>query len=420
MDILLTLNKLIAIIFIACYSYQMVYLAVSLLTRRRKFADGPQNRYAVLISARNEESVIAELIGSIRRQNYPADRLDVFVVADNCTDGTAKVARAAGATGVWERFDRQQVGKGYALRFLYRRIREELPGNYYSGYFVFDADNLLDENFVREADKVFGAGYRVVTGYRNSKNYGDNWISAGYALWFLREAQCLNKARMRLGVGCNVTGTGFLVHHEILERTGGWNCFLLTEDLEFTVNCVLDGEKIGYCADAVFYDEQPVEFRQSWNQRMRWAKGAWQVLGRYGGRLMKRFLATGDFSCFDYMMGIPPAMVLSFASVCVNLAAMVLSILRFDGAVLMSLTAMLQVVQNCGGTIFLLGLVTVLTEWRRIHCKPLRKLWSAVTLPAFMLTYIPIALISLFRKVEWKPIRHSVVKSVEEIRRGVN
>ena len=131
-------------------------------------------------------------------------------------------------------------------------------------------------------NKVFDSGYKVITSYRNSKNYDSNWISAGYSLWFLREAKYLNNSRMQLGTSCAISGTGFLVSAEIIRNNGGWIHHLLTEDIEFTVDSVIHGVKIGYAANAILYDEQPTLFRQSYNQRLRWAKGFYQVFAKYG------------------------------------------------------------------------------------------------------------------------------------------
>lgn len=163
---------------------------------------------------------------------------------------------------VYTRFNREKVGKGYALEQLLLHIEEDYP-KVYDGFFVFDADNVLDCRFVEEMNRTFSDGYEVVTSYRNSKNYGDNWISAGYALWFIRESRYLNNSRMLLGTSCAVSGTGFLFSRQVMESTNGWKFHLLTEDIEFSVHHILQGRKIGFCADAVLYDEQPVTFRQS-------------------------------------------------------------------------------------------------------------------------------------------------------------
>lgn len=261
------INHIISTAFLICYAYQIIFLLVPFFLKKKKTTAEKLYSYAVLISARNEEAVIGNLIQSIRAQNYPPELVTVFVVADNCTDATASIARREGAV-VWERNNLESVGKGYALDYLLGKITETYPSETFDGYFVFDADNLLDENYIREMNNTFSEGYRIVTSYRNSKNFSGNWISAGYALWFMREAKYVNNSRMLLGTSCAVSGTGFLFHRDILARYGGWKFFLLTEDIEFTVSNILADEKIGYCGSAVFYDEQPTSFRQSWRQRM--------------------------------------------------------------------------------------------------------------------------------------------------------
>ncbi len=273
-----TFNLIMFAILSSMYFYQVIYIMLTLVSGKKRTewrAPAKLHRYAAVIAARNEEAVIGELIRSIRNQNYPSGLLDIFVVADNCTDRTADVARAAGAI-VCERSNRRAVGKGYALNHIFSIIRYSYSDKHYDGFFVFDADNLLDENFVMEMNRVFNSGYRIVTSYRNSKNYSSNWISAGYALWFLREAAYLNGPRMMLGTSCAVSGTGFLVSSDIIRERGGWKHYLLTEDIEFSVDQIMRGETIGYCAKAVLYDEQPCTFRQSWNQRLRLAKGFYQ------------------------------------------------------------------------------------------------------------------------------------------------
>lgn len=194
-------------IFVLLYLYQTLYLLVGLFCKPKRFVAENFHRYAVLISARNERAVIANLIESIKNQDYASELVDIFVVADNCTDDTAVVARQAGAI-VFERYDEQQKGKGYALNYLLGMIKQQYGPDYYEGYFVFDADNILEKDYISQMNTVFDNGYSLVTSYRNSKNYSDNWITSGYGLWFLREARYLNNARMILGASCVVSGTG--------------------------------------------------------------------------------------------------------------------------------------------------------------------------------------------------------------------
>ena len=414
MKTIIYLNCLISIVFTLCYAYQFFYIFVGLLKKPKNYTALRDHKYAVVISARNERDVIGQLIQSIKNQKYPSDLIDVFVIADNCTDDTAQVARDAGAL-VYERFNIVQVGKGYALDWMFDIINSDYADKGYEAFMIFDADNLLDRNYVMEMNKVFDQGYRIITSYRNSKNFGSNWISAGYSLWFLREAKFLNNSRMHLNTSCAISGTGFLVSSEIIRKNGGWIHHLLTEDIEFTVDSVINGEKIGYCADAVLYDEQPTSFRQSYTQRLRWAKGFYQVFSNYGSRLFRGAL-KGSFSCFDMLMTVMPAMLLTLISSIINAIAVPLGILSNSPETEVLLQTLLQTIANFYGLFFILGAITTITEWKQIHCSKIKIIMNLFTFPVFMLTYVPIAVIAIFKKVEWKPIKHSVVCTLDEVR----
>ena len=410
------INHIIALLFAACYFYQFLYIFVPFVKKSRAAEAGKLHRYAVLIAARNEEAVIAKLIESIKNQNYPSELIEIFVVADNCTDNTAQKARTAGAY-VYERFNRYKIGKGYAIEFLLDRIAEEYPESPFDGYFVFDADNLLDENYIAEMNKSFSNGNRIITSYRNSKNYGSNWISAGTALWFLRESQYLSRSRSLLGVSCAVSGTGFLFHREIIERSGGWKFFLLTEDIEFSIYNVINGERIAYCESAVLYDEQPARFRQSWNQRMRWTKGNMQVCRKYGARLIKSIFKNKSFSSFDMTMTIFPAVILAALSSIINLTGLIYGFtLKSDYMTIIQ--SLWESMLKAYFMFFMIGMVTTITEWKRIYCPAVKKILYAFTFPIFMFTYVPITIAALFKKVEWKPIEHRESITLKEIRKA--
>ena len=399
-------TRWLGIIFVLCYAYQFLYIPVALAPKKKKKVQAPLRRYAILISARNEESVIAQLLDSISQQDYPADLIVPFVVADNCTDATARVARDAGAV-VYERFNKQQVGKGYALNYLIQQIRDAWGDDYFDGYFVFDADNLLQPDYISRMNEVFGEKYQIVTSYRNSKNYGDNWISAGYALWFLRESRYLNHPRFLLNTSCAVSGTGFFFSHAVLQEIGPWPFHLLTEDIEFSIYHVTQGHKIAFCPDAVLYDEQPTSFRQSWRQRTRWAKGYMQVFACYGKDLVKGAL-KGNFSCFDMSMSIMPAFFLSAISIICNVALTVMITLA-GGSLVEALEPALGLLMGIYNFVFVVGIITTITEWKQIHTSTAKKILYIFTFPLFMATYIPISVAALFqRNVQWKPIEHRV------------
>ena len=398
-------NQIISLLFVLCYSYQVVYIAIVLLHRRRRQIAHRQHRFAVLCSARNEEAVIGELVQSVLGQDYPRELIDMYVVADNCTDGTARVAREAGAY-VLERFDQKKRGKGYALDFLLQQIFASRGRDAYDAYLVFDADNLLRKDYLAAMNRSLCQGNKIITSCRNTKNYGDNWISAAYGLWFLRESKFLNEARDIVGTSAMVAGTGFLMHKDIVKENDGWPYHQLSEDTEFTMDQVIKGHKVAYCADAVFYDEQPTSFQQSVQQRLRWAKGYFQALGKLRGNLMN----TG-FAGYDILMTNLPAMFLTMIGLGVNLTALVLSFFGPPIFVVRTWNCLVEFALGYYLSILLSGGVTLVTMWRAIGAPGWKKVAYFPLFPLFMFTYLPISVAALFCKVEWTGIQHHSVRN---------
>ena len=413
MQVLGIINVVIGVIFTLCYFYQFVFLIVAYVGKRENIPDADPRKYAVLIAARNESAVIHNLLNSLNAQDYPKDRFTVFLVADNCTDNTAEIARKYGAT-VYERFNQVEKGKGYAIDYLIKCIERDYGDDYCDAYIVFDADNVAEKNYITEMNKTFSDGYEATTSYRNSKNYGDNWISAGYGLWYLRESKYLHNSRMLMNTSCAISGTGFLVSKRLIEKHGGWKFFLLTEDIEFSICNVVEGERIGYCADAELYDEQPVTFKQSWKQRLRWSKGFFQVFGKYGGKLIKGIFKNRSFACLDMIMNIMPAFIITNLSIIISLVAIAVGLYR-------GIDFMPVLDSFCGYLIFTyfvmftIGAVTTVTEWKKIACPNWKKIFYLFTFPIFMFTYLPISAVALFKKVRWEPIEHTRSKSLDDI-----
>ena len=269
---------------------------------------------------------------------------------------------------------------------------------------VFDADNVLDANFVSEMNRVFDGGADIVTGYRNSRKFCDNWISAGYGLWFLRESRYLNLPRHLVGGSAVVSGTGFLFSEKVRLEQGGWPFHTLSEDTEFSAYHIVRGKKIATAPDAIFYDEQPTGFRQSWNQRLRWSRGYLQVLGKYGKKLTCGML-RGQFACYDMMMSIAPAAILSILGLVVSVVGFMDHFL--GGDVFAAVFSLGLPWVNIYLTLFAMGALTMFSERRRIAMSTGKKIRYCFTFPLFMATYLPITIVALFvRKVAWVPIVH--------------
>ena len=412
-----TINIILTIIFFVCYAYQFFYIPVRLFFAKRAEEKEKAkmvlktHTFAFLICGRNEEAVIGDLIDSIRNQDYDQSLLTVFVMADNCTDHTAEVAKTHGAV-VYTRDNLKEIGKGYALQELRRHITEDYPEGF-DGYFVFDADNVLAPNYVTEMNKCFCAGNDVITSYRNSKNFGQNFVTMGYGVWFLHEASFLNHPRKILGASCAVSGTGFLFSRKVAEEIVDWPYHLLTEDIEFSADRITHGKSISYCPSAEFFDEQPTKLKTAWRQRMRWARGYLQVIRHYGWTLIKGIF-KGSFACFDMAMNIMPAYILTIASIALNVTLAIWGTIIGDD-IMIAVWSILRLLGSAFGAVFVIGAFAVITDWKRIHMTTAKKILSMLFFPFYMATYIPIAVAAIFIRSEWKHIPHDAsVKKLKE------
>ena len=298
--------------------YQLIVSICSLIKFKEKpILEDKQNRFMTIIPAHNEENVVANLIESLKNQDYPKELYDIYVIADNCTDNTAKIAKEAGAI-VYERFDEDKKTKGYALQwFLAQKIQEDAP---YDAFCVFDADNIADKNFLKAMNKKLCQGENVVQGYRDIKNPTDNWITAGYAIFYWTMNRFYHLARYNLGLSPLLNGTGFMVRFDVIKPTG-WDTKTLTEDIEFSLKNIIAGRKLGWATDAIVYDEQPTGFKQSWTQRSRWTVGHIQCMKEYTGLLAAAVKEKKTLMNFDgllYILGSIPMFVITLILLLIN------------------------------------------------------------------------------------------------------
>lgn len=278
-------------------AYLFVISIFGWVKRREESADNysPVNRFAIVVAAHNEQNVIGSIVRNLSNLDYPAHLYDIFVIADNCNDNTAKIARENGAIA-FERFDDNKKGKGYALEWMFDKIFK--MEKHYDAVCVLDADNLLSLNFLKEMNKKLCKGHKVIQGYLDSKNPGDSFIAASYSAAFWTNNRIFQLARYYLGLSCVLGGTGFVVTTDLLKEIG-WGATSLTEDLEFTIKLILRGERVYWSHEAVVYDEKPLTMKQSWNQRKRWMQGQSDCACRYLKALLSRAIKKKDLVAFD-------------------------------------------------------------------------------------------------------------------------
>lgn len=318
MEYLYMIQQALVWIITIFWIYQLVISVCSLVKLKEKpILEEKVNRFMAIIPAHNEENVIGPLVESLINQNYPKDYYDIYVIADNCTDRTAEIAEKAGAI-VLNRFDEEHKTKGYALQwFLEQKIKEDAP---YDAFCIFDADNIVDSNFLKAMNKKLCQGEDVVQGYRDIKNPTDSWVSAGYALFYWTMNRFYHLARYNVGLSPLINGTGFMVRFDVI-KPDGWNTNTLTEDIEFSLKRIINGKKLGWATDAIVYDEQPVGFKQSWKQRTRWTVGHIQCLERYTKPLaaaVKEHKTMMNFDGLLYLIGSIPMFILTLVLLALN------------------------------------------------------------------------------------------------------
>lgn len=362
----------------------------------------PKYKFAVLIAARNEERVIGGLLESLDNQNYPKDCYEVFVIPNNCSDETEQIARDAGATIVVPQT--QISSKGQALQYAMKLLAER---DDLDAFAIFDADNIVHPDFLKRMNDALcekGGAYRVAQGFRNSKNYDDNWISSSYSIFYWYQNFFFNRARMIINGSASINGTGFILKKDVfLEH--GFDTYTMTEDIEFTAQCALNQEKILFVEDAVTYDEQPIHTGTSWTQRRRWSTGTMQCFRRYAGSLLKGFFKGKGIPCLDMLMNFaaPYVQIISFilliCRICFGIFGIVVSdIISYFyslGLIFFIATYIISVIMS--------SLIVIYNR------KSLLKAISGILMfPIFIIMWIPINITCLFVKSKkWVQIRHN-------------
>jgi cellulose synthase/poly-beta-1,6-N-acetylglucosamine synthase-like glycosyltransferase len=403
-----------------------VFFVVGLFTKKKFPETNELKKYGIFVAARNEEAVVGNLIDSIKKNNYPQEKLTIFVIAHNCTDNTAQVAREHGAI-VYEYNNDNERTKGYAIKYLFEQIKKDYGINYVDGYIGLDADNILDVNYITELNKAFVAngGKNVITSFRNSKNFGTNIISAMYGMYFIQGCRFESRGRTVTGCSTRISGTGYVVPAAVLDN--GWNYVTLTEDWEFSADQILRGNKIIYCDEAIFYDEQPTHVKIMLRQRLRWARGHLLVcLSRFKDLIKGLFVpaskggAKYKGSVYDITVNILPIPVISFSMFLIEAILYAFApLFGYELAEVWLIWAISLMVSAIVFylSVFLTGVLLVIIEHKRINRVNIWKLIAALIVwPIFLFISIPLEFISLFmHNVGWKTIPHKDTTTFEHV-----
>jgi 1,2-diacylglycerol 3-beta-glucosyltransferase len=248
-----------------------------------------KRRFAIIVPAHNEEAVIARTLDSLLRLNYPRRLFDVHVVADNCDDRTAAIARRY-TPFVHERSDETARGKGQALRWLFDR----LPAGGYDAFAVVDADGVVCPDFLSAMNDRLESGCLAVQGYDGVLNPEQSWVSSLRAVAFCLLHHSRRKGMSALGASAGLAGNGMVFAAE-LWRAREWDAFGLTEDLELHSKLAMAGVKVALAPGASVLSDMPTSLAASRDQNLRWERGRLALAGSYAPRLLAAAFRSRDW-----------------------------------------------------------------------------------------------------------------------------
>lgn len=411
---------LLTIIGIA-FGVQLIYTLLFFVKAKSYPKAKKQHKFGIVIPARNEAAVIGDTIKCLLNSDYPRELFDVFVVADNCTDDTAELARAAGAI-VYERTDPdpKHHRAGYALKFLFEKIMAEHPDGY-EVFIKFDADNLMDPDYISRMNDAFDAGVKSARGYSNSKNIDQNVVAGISGLWYIRDCRFANNFRSAIGQGTMLGGAGMMFSAEIIEKHGGWDCLSAVDDAEFTMRRLNEDKiKTMYVKDAIVYEDQPSTIKDTYRRYLRMARTLNSLFYTQGLKSFFLFFARWKWTYIDMfitLMFIPVCVLM-----CIWLPIYYGYVLIYNGLV-GNWDVFWTYVKTIGYALafafvlmfILQALLAVALEHKRIKTSFKKMLPSVFLFPAFMIIYAAAITIGVFSKPKWRQVARNVVPSASVI-----
>lgn len=355
------------------------------------------HNYAILIPARNESLVIEKLLISIENQTKKINPEDVYVIVETKKDKTVSVVEKHKMTIVYRK-NLNKKRKGFALDDA---IKEILKSNKkYDAYFIFDADNILDKNYIKEMTKSFDEGYDIGIGYRNTKN-SKNLVSAASALTFSMINTIGNKRKSKYTNNLIISGTGYYIKGTIIESWKGFPFNSLTEDYELSLYSILNNLTTTYNDSAIYYDEQPEIFDVTITQRSRWVKGYFDARRNYIHKIRKSISKKDKnyASKITALIGVNPLITLIIGI----LLLLIDSITSFKNFIISLLIIFILIYI----TLMIFTYIIIKKEENKLDIK-VSKILLIFYNPFYLLSYIYCLYIAITKKdLGWQEIKHT-------------
>ncbi|WP_141732672.1 glycosyltransferase family 2 protein [Oligoflexus tunisiensis] len=277
--------------------------AVRRLDKAKGAQGEPITNFVILVPAHNEEGSIATTVRSLRALDYPRQQFEILVIADNCQDQTANVARNEGAE-VLERFHDTKKSKGFALEYALETLqkREHQP----DAVVIIDADTTVDADLLKAFDRRLQSGQDWLQAYYTVSNSNDSWRTQMMRLGFAHFNGLWLLGQDTLGLGSALRGNGMAFSWNGLQRCP-WQAYGLAEDLEFSWHLRMRGERVFFVPEVKVYgemiDNNPAAVA---SQRLRWEHGRKQLRKTFGRTILRSRWPLGRRFTYWSDLNMPP------------------------------------------------------------------------------------------------------------------
>lgn len=357
--------------------------------------------FCILIPARYESKVISDILESIKNQTEKINMKNVYVIIEDLTDPTLKITKSFNANIIM----RKKVHlkrKGYALMEAIDYLNERKK--FYDAYFIFDADNILDKNYLKNMLKTFKNGYDIGIGYRNTKNGNTNAIASSSSLIFSIINTLGNNRKTKNSMNSTISGTGFYISGKFIKEWKSYPFHSLTEDYELSLYAITHNMTTYYNKDAIYFDEQPEHYKAYKTQRIRWIKGYFEARKLYKKELIENLKLSNPNigSVYTELLGVWDIILIAFGIILMIIHTFINIITKtiISKFILLILTIYIILI--------LLTIYLLIKEQKRFKLNKKIVLKTIFLHPILLITYIPFAIESLFIKnLEWKTIEHN-------------
>lgn len=374
------------------------------------------SKFAVLIAARNESKVIGHILESLNNQTYPREYFEVYVIVEKEDDPTVEIVKEHGFQAfVRDRLMDGRRTKGFALQecidYLWRNNLN------YDAYMIFDADNILDNNYIETMNDLRQTGVRVGLGYRNFTNANSNWLTIGSSLMFSYMNEVTSKGRSLMFHKVTLMGTGYYVDDVIIREAGGWIFTGMTEDIQLTSYCYYHDIYMRYYPEVCFYDEQSTSFKTTHMQHMRWLFGYFARRSYFKGAGVQHDYHTKgmqSFMNFEFKCGLIPFVIFN----------LVMTISGIINIVFGAIASIYATPIQCGALFGFAGfqlllvymsfvvpaLITVIRDNKRLNLTTKNKIIGVMTYAFYFYEFVLAFLDGLFHPSKartWSKVKHT-------------